>query len=260
MMLTALAQLTSARDIRRHATSRREPSITQTMSTGPTNRPRWHIDLVLEELMGADIRVAARAFSPQRWTDGELPRLMPVRQLILPDNSPTGALPVFFEGRLQRFERQIGVVVVALESPSSSDRVSEELNFFRGSTSVILQGPVVVELAFPFQVERLPAHPENYWRDLRMPRVQFEFPFPSDPDPGRRETDSDPGRQTAVMVPVSAQSPCSQERRLAAVDMPPPGAVDRLTGEDAVREEPCPSQSGREHTTMRNSNCSPATH
>ena len=43
--------------------------------------------------------------------------------------------------------------------------------------AVLLRGPALVQLAFPFQVERLPADEENYWRDVRIPRAQFEFPF-----------------------------------------------------------------------------------
>lgn len=48
---------------------------------------------------------------------------------------------------------------------------------FRGKTAVILRGPALVELAFPFEVEKLPQRPDNYWHDLRTSRVQFELPF-----------------------------------------------------------------------------------
>lgn len=34
-----------------------------------------------------------------------------------------------------------------------------------------------VKLAVPFKVERLPSEPDNYWSDLRLPCVQFTFPF-----------------------------------------------------------------------------------
>jgi hypothetical protein len=34
-----------------------------------------------------------------------------------------------------------------------------------------------VGLAFPFQVERLPRDPENYWLDLCIQRAQFESRF-----------------------------------------------------------------------------------
>ena len=66
-----------------------------------------------------------------------------------------------------------GVVWVQLEAPASPASPPEGLVFFRGKAAVILRGPAVLELAFPFHVERLPADPNNYWRDLRVPRVQF---------------------------------------------------------------------------------------
>jgi hypothetical protein len=68
-------------------------------------------------------------------------------------------------------------VVVRIESLHPSDKASEGTVLFRGRTAVILHGPALVELAFPFVVEKLPQHPDNYWHDLRTPRVQFELPF-----------------------------------------------------------------------------------
>ncbi|MCZ7640441.1 MAG: hypothetical protein M5U12_32925 [Verrucomicrobia bacterium] len=41
--------------------------------------------------------------------------------LILPDGSQPGAVPVFFEGRLREFERRIGVVVVSLGTLAGRD-------------------------------------------------------------------------------------------------------------------------------------------
>ena len=150
------------------------------MEPEPTQRPKWQIDLVLAGLIGRDVRVAAKTFSPARWNVGQKPpRLMSVRDLFLPDNSQPEGLPVFFEGRLQHFERQIGVVFVWLDSPTSQETATDGLVYFRGKTAVILRGPAVVELAFPLQMERLPTVPDNYWRDLRVPRAQFEFPFSS---------------------------------------------------------------------------------
>lgn len=121
--------------------------------------------------------MTAKSFAPTSRAGGKPPRWIPVRDLILPDNSQPAGLPVLFEGRLRHFQRQIGVVVVGLESPASPNRTTEGPVFLRGTTAVILRGPAVVGLAFPFQVERLPANAENYWRDLRVPRAQFEFPF-----------------------------------------------------------------------------------
>ena len=152
------------------------------MSTQTTQRPRWDIAHLLDGLTGKAVRVAAKSFSPVP-PNGDAPRrFMPVRDLFLPDNSQPASLPVFFEGRLLQFERQIGVVSVHLDSPESPDGASEGLLNFRGETAVILHGPAVVELAFPFQVERLPAAAENYWRDLRVTRAQFEFAFSASKD------------------------------------------------------------------------------
>jgi len=149
------------------------------MRIEPTGRLKWQIDRLLESLIDRDVRVAAQAFSPTRWTGERLPHLMPVRDLFLPDNSRPDGLPVLFEGRLRQFERQVGVVTVCLDPPSTPDAVNDGTLLFRGRIVVILRGPAVVQLTHPFHVERLPADPENYWRDLRAPRVQFNLPLDS---------------------------------------------------------------------------------
>ena len=89
------------------------------MESEVIHRPKWEVDRVLERLIGAEVRVAAEAFTPVRW-NGELPgALIPVRELILPDNRQAGSLPVYFEGRLQLAVRRIAVVYVGLEAPAS---------------------------------------------------------------------------------------------------------------------------------------------
>jgi len=152
------------------------------MALEPIQRQKWAIDRVLTDLINADIRVAARAFSTLSWMGQSPPRLMPVRDLILPDNSKPAGLPVFFEGRLQRFERHIGVVLAWLDFPTTPDGTAEGVVCFRGQIVVILRGPALVELAFPLRVERLPPDAENYWRDLRVLRAQFEFSFATGQD------------------------------------------------------------------------------
>jgi hypothetical protein len=68
------------------------------LSPDMQTRPKWEIDLVLERLVGEEIRVAARAFTPVR-KPGEKPlALSPVRTLFLPDNSRPAGLPVFLRG------------------------------------------------------------------------------------------------------------------------------------------------------------------
>ena len=149
------------------------------MTIEPALRPKWEIDSLLESLQGEDIRVSAKAFVPAGW-NGQLPtRFRLVRDLYLPDNSQPAGLPVLFEGRLQCFERQIGVVFVGLESPAAPKRTTEGMVYFRGQLAVMLHGPAVVQLAFPFQVEKLPPDDDNYWRDLRYPRTQFELDLPA---------------------------------------------------------------------------------
>lgn len=142
-----------------------------------STRPPWEIDCRLTRLLGETVRAAARAFSPDRQSEGKPLRFIPVRDLYLPDNSQPAGSVVFFEGRLQRYERQIGIVRVWLDAILYRETASEGSIYFRGRTAVILRGPAVVELAFPFHVERLPADVVNYWTDLREPCAQFCFPF-----------------------------------------------------------------------------------
>jgi len=151
------------------------------MSVEPNQRPKWEIDRILERLIGQNVRVEAKAFAPTRWNGEIMPPLLAVRDLVLPDNSRPDGLPVFFEGRLQQFQRNVGVVMVYLDASGPPDSANEGPLLFRGSTAVLLRGPAAVQLAYPFHVERLPADDDNYWRDLRLPRAQFEFPFASAP-------------------------------------------------------------------------------
>jgi hypothetical protein len=148
------------------------------------SRPQWDIDRLLARLAGSPVRVAAEWFSPVCWDGRSLPEFVRVADLILPDNSRPGPLPVFFEGRLRQFDRRIGVVFVTLDAPDIQERTADGVVRFRGTVAVVLQGPATVRLAFPFRVEPLPADPANYWEDLRAPCVQFGLPLPTDPDGG----------------------------------------------------------------------------
>lgn len=149
------------------------------MSTLQAHRHQWAIDRTLEGLLGQDVRAAAKSFAPALLNGAKTLRFLPVRDLYLPDNTQPAGLPVFFEGRLLEFERQIGVVFVRLDSPALP-YTSEGAVLFRGRAVVIVRGPAAVELTSPFQVERLPTDVDNYWRDLRLPCAQFEFGFPED--------------------------------------------------------------------------------
>ena len=158
-------------------TSTTETAISRGMGAQTKQRPQWEIDRVLQRLLDADVRVAAHSFSLPRSGNGAPSVLIDVRTLVLPDSTQPGGLPVYFEGTLRRFERRIGVVSVWLDCLSSAYAAPDGPTAFRGRQAVILRGPAVVELAYPFHVERLPADADNYWRDLQVPLAQFEFPF-----------------------------------------------------------------------------------
>ena len=142
-----------------------------------TPRTRWNIDRRLEYLQGRDVRAATDRFAAIDWQGHVVAPLSSVQELWLPDNQRPGGLPVFFEGRLVRFERRVGVVLVQLDALAESTRSTEGIINFRGASAVVLRGPAFVQLAFPFQVEPVPADPDNYWADLRVPRAQLNLPF-----------------------------------------------------------------------------------
>ena len=140
-----------------------------------------------------------------RRRNGDTARLfIPVGKLFLPDNSLAGGLPVFIEGRLVRFERKIGVVVDP-DAPSLADVSGEGTALFRGKWAVVLHGPAVVELAFPFRVERLPADPDNYWRDLR--RHGHSLNSPSRPE------QTTPPQFVSTLLPQPTENSLSPNER-----------------------------------------------
>ena len=148
------------------------------MKSAPqTTPPQWDIDRVLAALVGCDIRVAAEAFAPIRADGQPWPALIPVQDLLLPDNTRPEGRMVFFEGGIRRFRRQIGVVQVWLDAPAQPAACAQGVIYFRGGSAVLVHGPALVRLAFPFRVERLPCDESNYLRDLRFARVQFDLPL-----------------------------------------------------------------------------------
>ena len=72
---------------------------------------------------------------------------------------------------------QVGVVEAWLDAPHSTTKSLDGTAYFRGSIAVILRGPALVRLAFPFKIERIPIRDENYWEDLRIPQAQFSLPL-----------------------------------------------------------------------------------
>ena len=133
--------------------------------------------------MGQSTRVAAESFAPIG-DNGPSPRLIRTSDLVLPDNTRTDGLPVFFEGVLLESSRQIGVVHVRLGPPGDPRTSTEGFVQFRGRVAVILRGPAIVRLAIPFHAERVPPCECNYWQDIRFPQAQFLFNFA---EAGRRK-------------------------------------------------------------------------
>jgi hypothetical protein len=138
------------------------------MTTETIQRPRWSVDRRLEANLGPDVRVQAAAFRPLNHFGEPGPRWISIKELILPDNMEVGALPVFFEGKLESFVREAAVVTVVLREPQCSRSPANGAVRFRGAQAAVLQGPADVRLAYPFVVERLPDDPGNYWRDLGL--------------------------------------------------------------------------------------------
>ena len=138
-----------------------------------------------------------------------------------------------------------------------------ELVYFRAKTAVILRGLAVVELAFPFQVERLPSDPGNYWRDLHVPCAQFEFPFPAEAGSGEGSSlsNSSPGGpQANAASPALVVDEFSPERHLPPINSRAPSEVDRSSREDAVKGDRCQPPPGPIAIPICSLNCSPSTH
>jgi hypothetical protein len=162
------------------------------MKTEPVQRPKWDVDRRLEALVGKDVRVAAAAFRPFTYLGEPGPHWIPVKELILPDDSRTDGLPVLFEGLLREFVREVAVVTAVLGAPQCPLATANGPVRFRGGCAVVLQGPALVRLAYPHSVEPLPLNPENYWEDLQCALAQFTFPFGGSPDEGSRSASVKP--------------------------------------------------------------------
>lgn len=140
-------------------------------------RPKWEIDKQLERLIGADIRAGATAFCPLKHDGESHPRWIAVDELILPDETGARGIPLFIEGQLRVFTRSIAVVEAVLDAPQRLRATAEGGVFFRGGTAVLLRGPTMVQLRFPYFIERLPARSADYWHDLQWPNAQFRLPL-----------------------------------------------------------------------------------
>ena len=95
---------------------------------------------------------------------------------------------------------------VELESPTTPKLAPEATVDFSSSTAVILHGPAVVELTFPFLVEKVPPDSDNYWRDLRFPGTQFELPFSTRAGKGDMHTAGQPPSRSDGNEPKPARA------------------------------------------------------
>jgi hypothetical protein len=140
-------------------------------------RQEWEIDRRLKALLGENVRVRVSSFLPGKATVNGSPPV-DVKTLRLPDNSTVDE-PLFLEGKLEDFQRRIGVVYVTLglstlpAGEAANGRVS-----FRGASAVVLQGPARVQLHPTLFVERIPSDPNVYWNHLTAPEAQLDLPMP----------------------------------------------------------------------------------
>lgn len=145
-----------------------------------TRRPNRQIDRVLRRPVGQQVGGTASSFCPALG-NGEHPWcLILVREILFPDNTQPASLPVYLEGRLTQYWRRLEVVYACLESSTSAPFSAEGMALFRASLAAILTGPALMELVFPFKVEKLPGGSNNYGRDLHLHRAQFAPPIGSD--------------------------------------------------------------------------------
>jgi hypothetical protein len=142
-----------------------------------TNQRRvWEIDKRLEALIGCAVRVRAELVMPKRWNGESLPHVIDLKNLILPDGTSADRDPIYVEGILKEFRRNIAVVCVDLDRPLIEGGAEGRISF-RGVTAVILRGPATVRLGHPYFVEKIPADAKSYWAHLRSTNPQFELGF-----------------------------------------------------------------------------------
>lgn len=138
-----------------------------------SERKNWAIDERLMTLVGCPVRVRAERFAPKGWNR----EAIHLRDLILPDGSDINGEPVFVEGTLCEFTRQVGVVFVSLDAlPFAGGAEGRVL--FRGRPAVILRAPARVQLHPSQFVEKLPANEEVYWSHLTTRDGQMGLPLP----------------------------------------------------------------------------------
>jgi hypothetical protein len=129
-----------------NAASPCKSSLTSTMGTELTKRPKWG-----DHLVGEEARVAARSFFSVPHNSDEALRFIHVRHLFLPDNSQPACRSVFFEGRLQQYGRHVGVVFVRLDClPSPHGSSERQAHFGRETDRDPARSCGSWEMALPF--------------------------------------------------------------------------------------------------------------
>jgi hypothetical protein len=144
------------------------------MSMETVQRPEWEIDKRLKTLIGENVRVQASSFWPGAERNGAPP--IKAKALRLPDNTTLDG-PLFLEGKLLSFRREIGVVFVTLDRPALEGDTANGRVLFRGQAAVIIQGPATVLLDASHFVEKIPNDPKLYWNHLTASGSQFDLPL-----------------------------------------------------------------------------------
>ena len=120
------------------------------------------------------MRVRVQSLIFKRW-NGEA-REVGIGNLVLPDGSLVEREPVFVEGTLREFTRQVGMILVNL-GPLSFDGSAEGRLLFRGRPAVILRGPATVQLHSSQFLEKVPTDNEVYWSHLTSGDGQMNLPL-----------------------------------------------------------------------------------
>lgn len=136
----------------------------------------WEIERILDRLVGQEILVEAAAFCPAGWT-GQFPLgWIPVRDLVLADEFPAAGMPVYFEGKLEEYKREIGFVYVRLAAPPGfEDEPIRALVTMNDRLVGFMGGPATVRLTFPFYVVRPSPDSASDWNELDGPPSRFRY-------------------------------------------------------------------------------------
>jgi hypothetical protein len=91
-----------------------ERGMEQRLRTPLIPRPQWTTGLRLQQLLGPEVGVTAKSFFAIRRNGGVLPTAIPVRELILPDDTAPRQLTVLLRDRPHRSGRHTPHLLVTL--------------------------------------------------------------------------------------------------------------------------------------------------